>query len=79
MVDVTRATYALLMGNTYPNKDEIRALGATFDNSARAWKLPIEKHPMNNTKQRAALVKRLNALEERGVQICIFRKDRSEK
>lgn len=78
MVNLNNATYCELMGNTYVNREEIKALGASFDNANKCWKLPIERHPLNNPKQRKKLVDRLTALEERGVQVLVYRKDSGE-
>lgn len=73
MVLLNRVYALCMMGNTYPNLDAIRATGARYDNGARLWTLNISKHPMNNTKQRKKLEAMLTALEERGVQIVLYR------
>lgn len=78
MVSLSRVTRVILMGNTYPNKDAIRATGAKFDNGSMFWMLNVEHHPMNNIKQRKKLEAALTALEERGVQVVCYFKDASE-
>lgn len=68
MVKLDRVAWIVLGGNTYANREEIKALGGKFDNGSKCWTIQVETHPMNNQKQKAALLKRLTALEERGVE-----------
>ena len=75
MVLLNRVASIVLMGNTYANLDGIKATGARWDNGAKMWTLNIEKHPMNNVRQRKKLEAMLTALEERGVQVVKYLKD----
>lgn len=69
----TNGVYMLLaMGNTYANLPELKALGFVFENGARVWKCDLEKHPMNNSKQRKRLEARLTELEEKGVRFVKY-------
>lgn len=31
----------LVTGNTYPVKDQLRAMGATWDSKAKGWRVPV--------------------------------------
>lgn len=72
MVTLNGVYQLVAMGNTYANKDELKALGFNFANGPREWRVDIENHPMNNSKQRKALLARLTALEERGVRFAVY-------
>ena len=72
MVNLNRVDYFILSGNCYPNKDKIRATGATWDNGSRFWKLQVKRHPLNNTKQVAKFKAMLNELEENGVRFIAW-------
>ena len=41
--DSKRANYVPIYGNTYPVKDQLKALGGRWDPGQRAWKVPEEK------------------------------------
>ena len=60
---------AIISGNTYPNKDAIRALGGEFDTATKCWVINVASHPMNTIKQRAKLEERINQLGEVGCRI----------
>lgn len=68
MVNIERVAWIVLGGNTYANRERIKAVGGKFDNGSKTWMVQIETHPMNNTKQRTKLVKMLTELEENGVE-----------
>lgn len=36
-------TTALITGNTYPVRDQLRALGGTWDAAAKGWRVPADK------------------------------------
>lgn len=72
MVSVNNVLYFVLVGNTYPNKDAIRAAGATWDNGRREWKLAIKGHPLNNAKQKKQLTAQLDQLEAAGVRFVAY-------
>ena len=36
-------TTILITGNTYPVRDQIRALGGTWDAAAKGWRVPADK------------------------------------
>lgn len=72
MVSLSNVDYFILTGNTYANLDLIRACGARWDNGARYWQLQVNKHPMNNSKQKKKLQDMLNKLEENGVRFVAW-------
>lgn len=72
MVFINGVARVILMGNTYANREKIKALGAVFDNGSKTWSVNIERHPMNNVKQRKKLEAKLTELEENGVEIVKY-------
>lgn len=72
MVSVNRVAYLIAGGNTYGNLDGLRAVGGKFDNGSKTWRIMIETHPLNNTKQRKVLEAKLSELEENGVRFTVW-------
>lgn len=72
MVLLNQVAALVMYGNTHANLAAIKATGATWDNGAKLWRLNVERHPMNNVKQRKRLEKMLTDLEERGVQFTYY-------
>jgi len=40
---MTTTTTVLVTGNTYPVKDQIKALGGRWDANAKGWRVPADK------------------------------------
>lgn len=72
MVSLNRCYMLLAMGNTYPNVQELRALGFKWFQGERSWKLALENHPMNTRQLQKKLLARLHALEENGVRFVRY-------
>lgn len=68
MVNIDKVAWIVFGGNTWANRDSLRALGAKFDNGSKTWSVVIDNHPMNNAKQKKKLIERLTTLEENGVE-----------
>lgn len=72
MVSVNRVAWMIAMGNTYANLPLIKKAGFQWDNGGRMWRMNVEKHPMNNVKQRKKLEAMLTELEECGVRFVTY-------
>lgn len=72
MVTLNGVYQLVAMGNTYANTAELKALGFAWNNGQREWRVDIDHHPMNNSKQRKKLLERLTKLEEQGVRFAVY-------
>lgn len=75
MVTVNRVHMLIATGNTYGNLPLLKRVGFQFFNGERSWKLNVERHPMNNTKQKKKLEAMLTELEEGGVRFIVYLTD----
>lgn len=66
---LVNAKWLKLTGNTYPHRDKIRELGATFDKEQRCWWVNYGKHALNTVKFRKQLEEKVWELARLGVVI----------
>ena len=72
MISLNRVDYFVVQGNTYGNLEQLRKVGARYDNGAKLWTVKIAAHPLNNSKQKKKLETMLNELEENGCRFTAW-------